>query len=94
MPTKDGKASTFDVFEKMSERNLDIAVAVDLLNFQRQVKKKGGIVTIGVADPQFDYLINQAGTGIETHYALFYIVNKKQYHEIESEINRGLGHES
>lgn len=90
MPTKDGKASTFDVYEKMSERNLDIAVAVEILQAQRQPKLKGGRVTIGVACPQFDYIINQMGTGVETHYVLMYIVNKEQYHQIEKELNDAL----
>jgi hypothetical protein len=77
------KKSDFIVFQEMSENNMDIACAVDITNFQRVPKKNGGTVTIGVASPHFDHLINQAATGKITHHALLYIVNKEQYDKIK-----------
>lgn len=67
----------------MSKQNMDIACAVELLNFTRN--KKGGLVTVGVASPQFDHLINQAATGKTTHYGIMYIVNKEQFDKIKNE---------
>lgn len=51
---------------------------------ERQEKKNGGLVTIGVASPHFDHLINQAATGEITHLTVLYIVNKKQFEEIKN----------
>lgn len=76
--------SDFEVMSVMSSNNMDIACAFELLNFTRQEKKGGGLVQVGVASPQFDYLINQAASGKTTHLAVFYIVNKEQYHAIKS----------
>ena len=70
--------------QQMSNNNMDIAVAIELLNFQRQPKKGGGLVTVGVASPHFDYLINQAASGEITHLAALYIIDKKQYDEIKN----------
>jgi hypothetical protein len=80
------KVSDFEVFQIMSERNLDIAVAVDILDYTRSPKNNGGRVTFGVACPQFDYLINGAGTGDYSHHALLYVINMKQYNEIKKEL--------
>jgi hypothetical protein len=73
--------SDFLVMDEMSKNNMDIACAVDQLNFQRN--KMGGRVTFGVASPQFDHLINQAATGKTTHYAILYIVNKEQFDKLK-----------
>jgi hypothetical protein len=77
--------SDFEVMQKMAEGNMDIALALDQLNFDRTPKNKGGKVTFGVASPQFDHLINQAATGKTTHYAVLYIVNKEQFDKIKAE---------
>lgn len=81
------KKSDLLVINEMVEKNMDVAAAVDMTNFQRQPKKNGGTVTIGVASPHFDHLINQAATGEITHLAVLYIVNKKQFEEIKNESN-------
>jgi hypothetical protein len=80
---EDMEKSDFEVMSEMSEKNLDIACALDITNYQRQEKKGGGLVTVGVASPQFDYLINQAASGKTTHYAILYIVNKEQFDKIK-----------
>lgn len=72
--------------QEMCEKNLDIACAVDLMNFQRT--KRGGLVSVGVANPQFDHLINQAATGQMTHLAVMYIVNKDQFNKIKHRPDR------
>lgn len=76
--------SDFIVMQEMSENNMDIACASEQLNFTRDEKRKGGKVTIGVASPQFDYLINQAATDKQTHYAILYIINKEQFDKIKN----------
>lgn len=76
--------SDFEVMQEMSDKNMDIAAAFDQINFQRTPKNNGGKVTIGVASPYFDHLINQAATGVTTHYAILYIVNKEQFEEIKN----------
>lgn len=68
------------VMSKMAKDNMDISASPEILNLQRN--KKGGKVTVGVANPQFDYLINQAATGIITHYHLLFIINKKQFDQL------------
>lgn len=73
--------SDFEVFQKMSEQDMDIACFIEQLNFQRD--KRGGKVTFGVSSPHFDHLINQAATGIQTHYAIVYVVNKEQFDRIK-----------
>lgn len=80
------KVSDFEVFQIMSDRNLDIAVAVDILDYTRTPKFNGGRVTVGVASPHFDYLINGSGTGDNSHHALLYVINMKQYNEIKKEL--------
>lgn len=70
--------------DEMSTNNMDIAAALDITNYQRQTKKNGGLVTFGVASPQFDHLINGAGSGVHTHYAVLYIVNKEQFDKIKN----------
>lgn len=70
---------------EMSDKNMDIACALDLLNFERTPKRGGGKVTIGVANPTFDHLINQAATGNTTHYAVLYVVNKEQFDKIKKQ---------
>lgn len=78
--------NNFDVLKEMGERNLDIAAASDLTNFQRQQKKNGGLVTIGVASPHFDHLINQAGTGVVTHNCVMLIYDIKQFNAVLEEL--------
>jgi hypothetical protein len=78
------RKSDFLIFQEMSENNMDIACAFDLTNFTRVPKKNGGTVTIGVASPHFDHLINQAASGVITHHAILYIVNKEQYDKIKN----------
>lgn len=78
------KKSDFIVMDEMIHNNMDIACAVEQLNFTRN--KKGGLVTFGVASPQFDYLINQAANGKTTHYAILYIVNKEQFDKIKNSV--------
>lgn len=78
------KKSDLLVINEMVEKNMDISASVDLLNFERQKKRNGGLVTIGVACPAFDHLINQAATGDITHLAVLYIVNRKQFEEIKN----------
>jgi hypothetical protein len=78
------KKSDFLVMHEMSKNNMDIACAIETTNFQRHPKRGGGTVTIGVASPHFDHLINQAASGEITHHAILYIVNKKQYDEIKN----------
>lgn len=75
--------SDFLVMDEMSKNNMDIACAVDITNYQRKNKQNGGTVTIGVASPYFNHLINGAGSGDVTHYAILYIVNKEQYDRIK-----------
>jgi hypothetical protein len=65
------------VMQEMSEKNMDIACALDVLKFNRT--KHGGLVTVGVPSPQFDHLINQAATGKITHYGILYVINKEQF---------------
>lgn len=77
--------SDFQVMQEMSDKNMDISASLDLLDFQRTPKRNGGRVTIGVASPQFDHLINQAATGAITHYAVLYIVNKEQYEALKKQ---------
>lgn len=79
MPDK----SDFLVMHEMSVNNMDIACAVDITDYQRVTKMKGGTVKIGVASPWFDHLINQAATNKTTHYAILYIVNKEQFDKIK-----------
>lgn len=67
----------------MSDKNMDISCAVEQLDFQRTPKRNGGRVTFGVASPYFDHLINQAATGEQTHYAILYVINKKQFDDIK-----------
>lgn len=76
----------FDVLKTMCDRNKDIALAVDLLNFDRKPKLKGGTITVGVADPHFSHLIKQAATGEQTHFAVLMIYNIKQFNEIKKEL--------
>lgn len=73
--------SDFLVMHDMSEKNMDICASADFLNYQRD--KKGGKVTIGVGNPYFDYLINQAGSGKITHVAALFIANKEQFDKIK-----------
>lgn len=80
MPEQKEKSDLL-VMQEMCDQNLDIACALDLMNFQRS--KRGGLVTVGVASPQFDHLINQAATGTTTHYAILYIINKEQFDKIK-----------
>jgi hypothetical protein len=75
--------SDFSVFQEMSDKNMDISCAVEQLDFQRTPKRNGGRVTFGVASPYFDNLINQAATGVVTHHAILYIINKKHFDEIK-----------
>lgn len=80
---KDKEKSDFAVMQEMSQGNMDIACAVDILDYTRN--KKGGRVTFGVASPQFDHLINQAASGKTTHYAIMYIVNKEQFDNLKKQ---------
>lgn len=80
------QVSDFEVMHKMSKDNMDIACAMELTNFNRVPKKNGGTVTVGVASPQFDHLINQAASGKTTHYAVLYIVNKEQFDKLKKEL--------
>lgn len=80
------KVNNFDVLNEMCDRNMDIALANELTNFQRQQKKNGGLVTVGVASPHFDYLINQAATGSKTHQAVLLIYNIEQFKAITKEL--------
>ena len=82
------KPDNFDVLKTMCDRNKDIALAVELTNFQRQTKKGGGLVTIGVASPHFDHLINQAASGTQTHMAVLLIYNVAQFTEIQKELTK------
>lgn len=75
------------VMHQMVNENKDIACTTELINFNRQPKKGGGTVTVGVASPQFDHLINQAVSGKTTHYAIMYIVNKDQFDELRKKLN-------
>jgi hypothetical protein len=79
------KKSDFEIMAEMSKNNMDIACAVDLTGFQRQPKRNGGTVTVGVASPYFDHLINQAATGNITHLAVLYVVNKEQFDKLKKE---------
>jgi hypothetical protein len=81
------KADSFDVLKAMSDRNKDIALAVETVQFVRQEKKGGGLVHVGVADPHFTYLINQAFSGKYTHKAVLLIYNIEQFKEIEKELS-------
>lgn len=56
---KTEEKSDFLVMQEMSSGNMDIACAVDILNYDRT--KKGGKVTFGVASPQFDHLCGKCG---------------------------------
>lgn len=76
-----GEKGDFDIMKEMSHNNQDIGAHLEMLNFQRD--KRGGRITIGVAEPHFTDLINQAGTGIQTHLAALYVINKKQFNEIK-----------
>lgn len=78
------KKSDLLVINEMVEKNMDISAFVELMNYQRQTKRNGGLVTVGVACPAFDHLINQAATGEITHLAVLYVVNKKQFDEIKN----------
>lgn len=82
--SKKTERSDFSVFQEMSDKNMDISCAVEQLDFQRRSKRNGGRVTFGVASPYFDHLINQAGTGKQTHYAILYIINKVQFDDIKN----------
>lgn len=77
------KKSDLLIINEMVEQNLDVSASIDLVNFQRQQKRGGGTVTVGVASPHFDHLINQAATGDITHLAVLYIVNKEQFDKIK-----------
>jgi hypothetical protein len=83
---KQKKVRDFEVFQVMSDRNLDISLAVEVLDCTRTPKRNGGRVTIGVASPSFDHIINGLGTGEQTHYALLYVINVEQYNAIKKEI--------
>lgn len=80
--------NNFDVLNEMCDRNMDIALANELTNFQRQQKKGGGLVTVGVASPHFDHLINQAATGAQTHQAVLLIYNIEQFKAIKKELEK------
>jgi hypothetical protein len=71
------------VMHEMAINDMDISVHMETLNFQRQPKRKGGTITVGVASPAFDHLINQAATGEVTHYALLYVVNSEQFNKLK-----------
>lgn len=73
--------SDFEIFQKMSEENMDISCFPEQLDFQRD--KRGGRVTFGISSPYFDHLINQAATGVQTHYAIVYVVNKEQFDRLK-----------
>lgn len=79
--------SDFQVFDEMYKNNMDIACAVDITNYQRQPKKGGGTVTVGIASPHFDHLINQASLpgAKQTHYAILYVVNKEQFDKLKND---------
>lgn len=79
------KKSDLLVINEMVDKNMDIAAFVDLTNFQRQTKRNGGLVTVGVASPSFDNLINQAATGKITHLAVLYVVNKEQFDKLKND---------
>lgn len=70
----------------MADRNKDIAAAVELTNFTRN--KRGGLVTVGVAEPHFTHLINQAGTGVQTHFAVLMMYSIEQFNEIKKELTK------
>lgn len=73
--------SDFEVFQIMSDNSMDIGCHPDQLNFTRD--KRGGKVTFGIANPHFDSLINQAATGVVTHYAVVYVVSKEQFDKLK-----------
>lgn len=80
------KVDNFDILKAMCDRNKDIALSDYLLNFQRQQKRGGGIVTVGLASPHFDHLINQAATGLHTHKAVLLVYDIAQFEEIKNEL--------
>ena len=69
-----------EAIAEMEKQGMDINAYNDMLNFQRD--KKGGRVTFGVANPNFDQLINQAATGKITHYAIVVVFNREQFDKI------------
>lgn len=81
--------SDLAIMDTMVQRDMDIAAAVALTNFQRQQKKGGGLVTVGVASPHFDYLIDSySGMGKQTHAAVLYIINLDEYKKIKAELKK------
>lgn len=77
-----GENGDFDVMKEMSRKNQDIGIHLELLSFDRN--KRGGKVTVGVAEPHFTALINQAAGGVQTHFAALYVVNIKQFNAIKN----------
>jgi len=75
------KATDFEIMNQMVKDDKDISAYVDQLDFTRN--KKGGRVTFGVGEPHFTKLINQAATGVTTHYAIVLVVNKEQFDAIQ-----------
>ena len=77
----------FDVLKEMGERNLDIASAPDLMDFKRQPKKHGGLISVGVASPHFDHLMNGFALDHHTHKAVLLIYNIEQFKQVEKELD-------
>lgn len=85
MPDKK-QVGDFDVFKEMSKRNKEIAIGVDLTNMTRHKKKNGGLVTMGIASPGFDWLINDVAVDGKKYVALLYVINRDQFNEIKKEL--------
>lgn len=74
----------FDALKIMSDRNLEIAAAVDILEVKKD--KRGGKVTMGVDATRFGQLANSLASGDGKYVAILYVVNMEQFNQIKGEV--------
>lgn len=77
----------FEVLQEMSINNLDIARSDgNIQNCNRQPKLGGGTISVGMASPAFDKIINGLAVDKPTHHAILFVFSEEDYRKVEKSL--------
>ncbi len=68
------------VLQQMAEGNMDISSSSTLISAEKV--KQGGKITFGISEQALMNVMNNV-TETPTHYAVVYIINKKQFDKLK-----------
>jgi hypothetical protein len=79
---KQAAKTDMQAIDEMASKNMDVKMSGNLIKADK--RKYGGEITFGVDHETFGQIINQMVTGITSHYAVVYVINKEQFDKIKN----------